>query len=77
MSTPALDWPGLMRLGLGGLRLAPDAFWAMTPGELVLAAEGAGLLRVEPAPLGRAGLERLMAAHPDGPRTEDPTDADR
>ena len=25
------DWPALMRLGLNGLRLTPDRFWALTP----------------------------------------------
>ena len=29
-----LDWPGLMRAGLGQLRLTPDAFWRLTPIEL-------------------------------------------
>ena len=32
------DWPALMRLGLGQLRLAPDQFWALTPAELTLMA---------------------------------------
>ena len=36
----AVDWPGLMRLGLGALRLPPEAFWSMTPGEFRLALEG-------------------------------------
>ena len=25
------DWPALMRLGLHGLGLTPDRFWALTP----------------------------------------------
>lgn len=54
-----LPWPALMRAGLGRLRLPPETFWAMTPRELA-AALGQG-----PAPLDRAGLAALMAAHPD------------
>ncbi|UPH70905.1 phage tail assembly chaperone [Abyssibius alkaniclasticus] len=57
-----IDWPALMRLGLVGLRLTPDAFWALTPAELSLMAEALG-----PAERGlsRAGLRALMQAHPD------------
>jgi uncharacterized phage protein (TIGR02216 family) len=62
----AVDWPALMRAGLGALRLPPGDFWAMTPREFRHALEGAGLLR-GPAALGRAELERMMAAHPDRP----------
>lgn len=56
-----LDWPALMRAGLVGLRLSPDVFWALTPAELrlMLGQEGAA------APLGRAGLDALLAAYPD------------
>ena len=68
MSAPGLDWPQLMRLGLGVLRLPPEAFWAMTPVEFHRALEGAGVLRSEGAGLGRAGLERLMASFPDKER---------
>ncbi|MDO5528359.1 MAG: phage tail assembly chaperone [Paracoccus sp. (in: a-proteobacteria)] len=31
-----LDWPGLMRAGMGRLGLAPDVFWRLTPAELAL-----------------------------------------
>lgn len=56
-----LDWPGLMRTGLRGLRLSPARFWALTPAELALMlGQGAGQ-----APLGRTGLDRLMQAFPD------------
>lgn len=62
-----VDWAGLMRLGLGRLRLAPDAFWAMTPGELTLALEGAGLIAPGGAgPMRRGRMAELMAAFPDG-----------
>ncbi|MEM7505521.1 MAG: rcc01693 family protein [Pseudomonadota bacterium] len=61
-----LNWPQLMRLGLGVLRLTPAAFWEMTPGELRRALEGAGVLPFgAAAPLSREGLEQLMAAFPD------------
>jgi len=56
-----LDWPGLMRAGLRGLRLSPAQFWALTPAELALMlGQGGG-----PAPLRRSGLDRLMKAFPD------------
>lgn len=60
-----IDWAGLMRLGLGTMRLPADQFWAMTPTELMLALEGAGLKPLGSAAPDRASLERLMAAHPD------------
>ena len=76
MSPPPLDWTQLMRLGLGALRLPADAFWGMTPVELRRALEGAGLLRGAAA-LDRAGLARLMAAHPDAPEANGDDDATR
>lgn len=56
-----LDWAGLMRAGLHGLRLTPAEFWALTPAELrlMLGADRA------PGPLTRDGLAALMAAFPD------------
>ena len=66
MASDPVDWPGLMRLGLGALRLAPCDFWAMTPGELRLALEGAGIVPIAGAgPMGRGRLAELMAAFPD------------
>jgi uncharacterized phage protein (TIGR02216 family) len=59
-----IAWAGLMRLGLLELRLAPDVFWALTPGELMLIA-GVGRGR---AALSRAGLAALVARFPDAPR---------
>lgn len=55
------DWPGLLRLGLTGLRLSPAQFWALTPAELMLMLghDGAG------APMGRGRLEELAQAFPD------------
>ncbi len=56
-----IDWPGLMRAGMRGLGLSPEAFWRLTPLELKikLGAEGTA-----PA-LTRARLEELAAAFPD------------
>lgn len=55
------DWEGLMRLGLGRLRLTPREFWALTPREfLVMAGREAAT-----APMTRAGLEALTRAYPD------------
>ena len=64
-----LDWPQLMRLGLGTLGLAPDQFWAMTPVELRRALEGAGILPIgADGPMSRSGLDALMQAYPDQPK---------
>jgi len=63
--TARLDWPGLMRAGIAGLRLRPVEFWALTPGELVL------LLGISPdgaRGLTRSRLEALVRAFPDGER---------
>lgn len=60
-----VDWPGLMRLGLGVLGLPPDAFWAMTPAEFRHALEGAGIVPVGGTALGRDRLAEMMAAFPD------------
>lgn len=56
-----IDWPALMRAGLGMLHLPPDQFWRLTPIELRL------MLGVDPGthPLTRARLEELAAAFPD------------
>lgn len=59
-----IDWRHLMRLGLGTLRLAPDTFWAMTPGEFLAALEGAGLVPVG-GQMNHGTLSALMAAFPD------------
>jgi uncharacterized phage protein (TIGR02216 family) len=52
-----------MAAGLGVLRLAPDAFWRMTPREL--AAALAGLAGGSAMPLGRGELVELMRLYPD------------
>lgn len=56
-----LDWPGLMRVGLHGLGLAPDAFWRLTPVELRIML---GTDATVP-PLTRSRLEELAARYPD------------
>lgn len=55
------DWPGLMRAGIRGLGLAPDAFWRLTPAELALMLGDAG----GAAPLTRARLDELAVKWPD------------
>lgn len=56
-----IDWAGLLRAGLHGLRLTPDAFWRLSPIELriMLGAENTA------APVTRTRLEELAAAFPD------------
>lgn len=51
-----------MALGLGVLRLPPDAFWAMTPRELAAAA---GTRQPRDAVPAHADFAALMRAHPD------------
>ena len=61
----AVDWPLLLRLALGGLRLSPESFWTMTPAEFRAAVEGAqGAPLDDPA---RARLRALIAAQEDAP----------
>ncbi|AUM73496.1 rcc01693 family protein [Paracoccus jeotgali] len=65
-----LDWPGLMRAGLAGLRLTPDQFWQLTPAELAL------MLGIEPdaAPMSRSRLEALSRLWPDRPPSKETED---
>jgi uncharacterized phage protein (TIGR02216 family) len=56
-----LDWPGLMRVGMQHLGLAPDAFWRLTPAELRILSGAEALV----PPLTRARLEELARAYPD------------
>ncbi|WP_158967914.1 rcc01693 family protein [Chachezhania sediminis] len=61
MTARRLDWPAMMRAGMLGLRLDPAAFWRLTPAELrLMLGHGA-----QASPMGRAGLDALMAAYPD------------
>lgn len=59
----SLDWHGLMRAGLHGLGLSPEAFWKLTPFELsLMLGVGAGEAS---APMSRSRLDELMARWPD------------
>jgi uncharacterized phage protein (TIGR02216 family) len=69
--TRRLDWPGLMRAGMTGLKLPPATFWALTPAELLLMM---GLGAVTP-PMARARLDELSRAFPDHNPIEDDQDA--
>lgn len=64
-----VDWSALMRAGLRGLGLRPEAFWRLTPAELGLMLG----LGAEARPLGRARLDELLRLYPDeaGRKTED------
>ena len=72
--TERTDWPALMRVGLGVLRLSPDSFWSMTPIELCYALQGAGILPVGDGGITRERLEALMAAYPDHAMPQPPGD---
>ncbi len=63
----AIDWPVLMRAGMQGLQLSPEAFWRLTPAELALLL-GQGGAR---APMTRAGLDALLTAWPDAEKGTD------
>ena len=58
-----MPWDDLMAVGFGRMRLAPAAFWAMTPREFAAALRP--FARHHHAPLGRAGLVALMGSFPD------------
>ncbi|TXI04145.1 MAG: phage tail assembly chaperone [Pseudorhodobacter sp.] len=62
-----IDWPGLMRAGLGQLRLTPDQFWRLSPVELRIMLGAEALT----PPLTRARLDELAAAYPDRGKGED------
>jgi len=64
-----IDWPWLMALGLGVLRLPPAQFWAMTPRELHAAASPLFVSGGQAAP-GRADLAALMRRYPDAAAPE-------
>lgn len=63
-----IRWPELMRLGIRDLGLSPEAFWALTPAELMLiaGAEAGGNTMT------RGGFEALMRAWPDASREGGP-----
>jgi uncharacterized phage protein (TIGR02216 family) len=55
-------WKEAIGFGLGVLKLAPEAFWHMTPRELALAIDA---VTGQGAPLDRGSLRRLMKSYPD------------
>ena len=56
-----IDWPGLMKVGLKGLGLAPDVFWRLSPVELrTMLGDGS-----TQGPLMRTRLDELSRAFPD------------
>lgn len=57
-----LDWAGLLRAGLGQLRLRPSEFWSLTPIEFLTLV---GHLGTAATPTTRETLERLSSAFPD------------
>lgn len=62
----SIDFAALLRACVGRLRMAPEAFWALSPNECALLlglGEGRGL--------GRAELAALMARHPDEKEPDD------
>jgi uncharacterized phage protein (TIGR02216 family) len=59
----AFPWDQAMTLGLGLLRLAPEAFWAMTPREFDRAARA--VLGDGGDALDRGAVDRMMQAFPD------------
>lgn len=68
-----IDWPGLMRVGMVQLGLAPEAFWRLTPAELQMLT---GPEPTGPAAFTRARLDALVRAFPDRMRG-DGDDRDR
>ncbi|HHK75248.1 MAG TPA: phage tail assembly chaperone [Rhizobiales bacterium] len=64
-AAPSFPWAELMSLGLGRLRLAPEAFWSMTPRELNAAACGKMGLPASLSPPARRDLQNLMQRYPD------------
>jgi len=56
-----LDWPAMMRVGMGELKLRPAAFWALSPAELMVLVNPPEVQR----PMGRSGFEALISAFPD------------
>ena len=62
MSGKPFPWDEVMAFGLGRLRLAPQAFWAMTPRELAAAMSAFALPISAPE---RSALAELMHRFPD------------
>lgn len=67
MSGPqGFDWAALMRAGMQGLGLTPEAFWSLGPAEfLIMLGEAGG------SPMRRDAFEALAAQFPDVRRTSE------
>jgi uncharacterized phage protein (TIGR02216 family) len=65
MTRAPFPWKQAMGFGLGTLRLAPEAFWRLTPRELAAAMEA--VLGSREAALDAASLAALRARFPDAP----------
>lgn len=68
-----IEWPALMRAGLGRLGLRPAEFWALTPADLMVML-GVGGERDAGGPMGRARLADLLCRYPDGPEPSERMD---
>jgi uncharacterized phage protein (TIGR02216 family) len=67
-----IDWAGLMRAGMTGLKLRPEEFWRLSPLELMLMLgreQGVGAL-------GRVRLDELARAYPDSTAKSDKGQSD-
>ena len=63
MKSVPFPWEQAIGVGLGILRLSPDAFWRMTPRELAHAIEAVAGAR--PKPIDRERFADLMKRFPD------------
>ena len=63
MNRQPFPWTKALAIGLGQLRLSPEAFWRMTPREFAAALRG--LYGDFAAPLDRAAFDALAARFPD------------
>lgn len=57
----SIDWPELMKHGIGGLRMKPEAFWSLTPAELMMLSGRANSGR----PIDRNEFDALIRSFPD------------
>lgn len=64
-----MNWPALMALGLGVLRLPPQTFWQMTPREFSAALHGA-IGHISAPPMNMAEFSNLAARFPDEDRLD-------
>ncbi len=67
MTRKPFPWAEAIGFGLGVLRLAPDAFWKMTPRELAYAIAAA---TGRTAPLDRGAFDAMMTRYPDGRQSD-------